>query len=144
MLQIRKLLECDIDAICVIENAAFSMPWSRQAFEDVVNDSKACYVVAEEDGKPVGYCGAYTILDEADINQVAVDENYRKRGIATAMLQELLQKLQRKGIRAVTLEVRKSNQAAISLYEGLGFVTEGVRKEFYEKPKEDALIMWKR
>lgn len=144
MLQINDMQMEDLEQVSLIEARCFSMPWSRKSFEEALHKSDAVYVTAKEGEKVVGYCGAYVILDEADINQVAVEPFSRKKGIGRKMLEILLQKLEKAGIYAVTLEVRKSNEAAIALYESLGFVTEGIRRNFYEKPVEDALIMWKR
>lgn len=147
MLQIRNMQTKDLTQVCEIENSSFSVPWSYKSFEESLANPNVCYVVAYQEDAPeqiVGYCGAYLIGDEADINQVAVVESHRGHGVAKQMLGELMRMLEAKSISAITLEVRKSNVAAIALYEGLGFVTEGVRKKFYEKPTEDALIMWKR
>lgn len=144
MLQIDDMRMEDLEQVSRLEAMCFSMPWSRKSFEEVLHKSDAVYVTAKEEKKVVGYCGAYVILDEADINQVAVEPFSRKKGIGRKMMEVLLQKLEKAGADAVTLEVRRSNEAAIALYESLGFVTEGIRKNFYEKPVEDGLIMWKR
>lgn len=144
MLQIDDMRKEDLEQVSTMEAACFSMPWSKKSFEENLNRSDAVYVVARDGDKVLGYCGAYVILNEADINQVAVDPLHRKKGVGGKMLAALLDKLGKAGTDAVTLEVRKSNEAAIALYESMGFVTEGIRKNFYEKPVEDALIMWKR
>lgn len=144
MLQIDDMRMEDLEQVSSMEAACFSMPWSRKSFEENLNRTDAVYVVARDGEKVLGYCGAYVILNEADINQVAVEPIHRKKGIGGKMLAALLEKLRKTGAGAVTLEVRKSNEAAIALYESMGFVTEGIRKNFYEKPVEDALIMWKR
>lgn len=144
MLQIDDMRKEDLEQVSAMEAACFSMPWSKKSFEENLNRSDAVYVVARDGEKVLGYCGAYVILNEADINQVAVDPVHRKKGVGGKMLAALLEKLRKAGTDAVTLEVRKSNEAAIALYESMGFVTEGIRKNFYEKPVEDALIMWKR
>ncbi len=144
MLQIDDMRKEDLEQVSTMEAAYFSMPWSKKSFEENLNRSDAVYVVARDGDKVLGYCGAYVILNEADINQVAVDPLHRKKGVGGKMLAALLDKLGKAGADAVTLEVRKSNEAAIALYESMGFVTEGIRKNFYEKPVEDALIMWKR
>ena len=144
MLQIKRMQEKDIEQVSLIEEACFSLPWSAKAFEEAIKKPDALYLTALEDQEVVGYCGAYTVLDEADINQVAVRESSRRQGIGRKLLEELLRQLEIQGIRSVALEVRKSNPAAIALYESLGFVLEGQRKNFYEKPTEDAWIMWKR
>lgn len=144
MLQIHDMQKENLGQIAQIEKASFSMPWSEKSFEEALDNPNAFYVVAEEEGRVTGYCGAYLILDEADVNQVAVDSSRRNQGIGKKLMEALLERLKQAGASAVTLEVRKSNRAAIALYESLGFVTEGIRKNFYEKPVEDALIMWKR
>lgn len=144
MLQIVDLCREDLDQVSKIEAECFSMPWSRKSLEEVLDNPRAFYVTAKEEGNIVGYCGAYVILDEGDINQVAVVPAYRGQGVGRRMMQVLLKRLKQAGARAVTLEVRVSNEPAIALYEALGFQTEGIRKCFYEKPVEDALIMWKR
>lgn len=144
MLQIDDMRLEDLEQVSTMEAACFSMPWSKKSFEENLNRSDAVYVVARDGDKVLGYCGAYVILNEADINQVAVEPLHRKKGVGGKMLAALLEKLRKAGADAVTLEVRKSNEAAIALYESMGFVTEGIRKNFYEKPVEDALIMWKR
>ncbi len=144
MLQIDDMRTEDLEQVSRLEASCFSMPWSKKSFEEVLGKSDAVYVTAREEEKVVGYCGAYVILDEADINQVAVEPSCRNKGIGRKMMEVLLQKLKRAGANAVTLEVRRSNETAIALYESLGFVTEGIRKNFYEKPAEDGLIMWKR
>ena len=144
MLQIRKMQEKDIEQVSRIEEVCFSVPWSAKAFEEAIGKPDALYLAALEGDEILGYCGAYVILDEADINQVAVKASFRRQGIGKKLLEELLRQLEAQGIKAVTLEVRKSNRAAVALYESFGFVLEGQRKNFYEKPTEDAWIMWKR
>ena len=92
----------------------------------------------------VGSCGVTNVSGDGEIDNVVVDEAYRNRGIATAMLEETLRRGYAMGVEAFTLEVRVSNAPAIHLYEKAGFVSEGIRPRFYEKPVEDALILWKR
>lgn len=144
MITVRLMEEKDVETVAAMEQEIFSMPWSKQAFSNILQDFKACYLVAEEEASIVGYCGIYDIAGEGDIMNVAVDAAHRGKGIAYRMLSELLTQGRQKGICEFTLEVRASNTPAIHVYEKLGFVTEGIRKNFYEKPTEDALIMWKR
>lgn len=143
-IMIREMTVDDLDTVVEIEKECFSVPWSRQGFMDALQKTDAYYIVAVADDRVVGYCGAYGVCDEADINQVAVTGNYRRSGIGERMARQLLDGLTQRGYLYTTLEVRKSNTAAIALYEKLGFVSEGIRKNFYEKPTEDAVIMWKR
>lgn len=144
MIQIRKMTTDDIKEVVLIEEECFSVPWSEQAFIDALNLPNAFYYVALSEGKAVGYCGAYGVLDEGDINQVAVTSSSRRQGIAKQLVSEMISDMAKNGFTSMTLEVRKSNESAIYLYESLGFKNEGVRKNFYEKPTEDAIIMWKR
>lgn len=142
MVKIRKLRKEDIEAVSIIEAKAFSMPWSAKDFELLLEDAKSLYLVAELDGQVVGCCGVTNISGEGNINNVVVEEAFRGTGIAYTMMRELLQTGYAMGVQEFTLEVRVSNEPAIRLYEKLGFVSEGIRPRFYEKPVEDAMIMW--
>lgn len=144
MLIFREMKPEDVEQVSRMEEEAFSMPWSPQAFLEMIESENAYYIVAEKDGVIVGACGVLQVLDEGDITNVVVDAARRGQGIATAMLSFLMQEGEKRGICSFTLEVRVSNEAAIHIYEKLGFVCEGKRKNFYEKPREDACIMWKR
>lgn len=136
----------DVEAVAEIEKICFTTPWSENAYRDTLSKENALYLVAEtKDTKMiVGMCGVLKILDEGDISNVAVHPDYRRKSIAKQMMEELLSRGQKFGIDAFTLEVRAGNEAAVKLYEYFGFKTEGLRKRFYDKPVEDALIMWKR
>lgn len=142
--EIRSMRFSDLEAVVQIEEKLFSQPWSRQGFLDSLQADNTIYLVALADDTVAGYCGLLQVLDEADITNVAVDEAFQRRGIARALLQELFTQAQKRGVTALTLEVRKSNVSALSLYESLGFENCGIRRNFYEKPTEDAVIMWKR
>ena len=144
MIQIRSLEEKDVAAVSAIESRTFSMPWKEADFLEMVNADYAYYYVAEEDGVILGCCGLRNLSGEGEITNVAVDAPFRRRGIARQLLKHALDEAARLGIGECTLEVRVSNLPAIHLYEQFGFRGEGVRPNFYEKPKEDALIMWKR
>ena len=102
------------------------------------------YLVAEVDGVLAGSCGMTTFCQEGNIDNVVVAETFRNMGVAQRLLKELLAHGEAEGTNDFTLEVRVSNAAAIHLYEKLGFVSEGIRPRFYEKPVEDAMIMWRR
>lgn len=141
---VRELREEDIEELSRIESACFSMPWSADAFRDLLFRDYCTYLVALADGRVAGCCGYTNICDEANIDNVVVAPEYRNCGIAQIMLKELLDQGQQSGVEAFTLEVRISNLTAIHIYEKFGFVTEGVRPDFYEKPREDAAIMWLR
>ena len=144
MIVYREMTEEDVPFISQLEEKTFSMPWSAASFLQMIEKEDARYYVAEEDGKLLGGCGLLLIAGEGNITNVVVIPEARRRGVAAGMLGHLLAEGDREGLTAYTLEVRVSNQAAIALYEKLGFVSEGIRPDFYEKPTEDAMIMWKR
>ncbi len=144
MVNIRRFTIEDVEEVSILEAKVFSMPWSAKDFANLTEDPNSLYLVAEEGGKILGVCGVTNISGDGDINNVAVEEDYRGRGIATALLAEMLKQGMAMGIENFTLEVRVSNAPAIHVYEKLGFVSEGIRPRFYEKPVEDAMIMWKR
>lgn len=131
-----------IDAVEEIEKQCFSLPWSRQALISQLPDDMHMFVVAEnEQGTAIGYVGMMYVLDEGYISNVAVSPDYRRLGIADALITKLVSKAEDKALSFVTLEVRESNLAAIKLYEKNGFSEVGMRKNYYEKPKENAILM---
>lgn len=141
---IRPMEEADVPMAAKLEAAAFSMPWSEQALRAMLEREDALYLVAETERRIVGLCGVINACGDGDVSNVSVEASLRGSGIGTVMLRQLLQWGEQIGIRNFTLEVRAGNHAAIHVYEKLGFQGEGVRPGFYEKPAEDALIMWKR
>lgn len=144
MLLIREMEASDVEAASKIESEAFSMPWSARDFLEMVEADYAFYYVAEVDGKVVGCCGIRNIAGEGEITNVVVAADYREKGIGRKMMEYMLERAKENGMGDCTLEVRVGNRPAIRLYESLGFKGEGVRPGFYDRPKEDALIMWKR
>lgn len=143
-IKLRQMKPEDVERISQLEEEAFSMPWSRDAFLQMIVKEDARYYVAEADGQVVGGCGVLMIAGEGNITNVVIDKNYRNQGIGTKLLQYLIEDGRDNGLTAFTLEVRISNESAIHVYEKLGFFSEGIRPNFYEKPTEDAMIMWKR
>ncbi|MCR5255882.1 MAG: ribosomal protein S18-alanine N-acetyltransferase [Acetatifactor sp.] len=139
---IRPLEKGDIDTCLRIENENFSMPWSGESFEAACDLDYCHYLVAVCDGEVVSLAGYRESYGEADIDNVFTDRKYQGRGIATRVLQKLIDEGTATGITAFTLEVRVSNEPAIHVYEKLGFKSVGIRPRFYEKPVEDANIMW--
>ncbi len=134
-----------VPEVAKIEQLCFSEPWSEQAYFDALHREDYCYLVAiNEQGKAVGMCGLIIGPFEAEVTNVAVHPDYRGQGIANLLLEALLQSGDKTGITAYTLEVRTGNHTAIHLYEKFGFAREGIRPDFYRKPTEDALIMWRR
>ena len=143
-IHIRPMEKEDVEIISRLEEETFSMPWSRDAFLEMITKEDAGYYVAEKNGQVIGGCGVLMAAGEGNITNVVVDKKERNKGIGTKMLQYLIEDGYKKGLQAFTLEVRISNAAAIHVYEKLGFFSEGIRPNFYEKPTEDAMIMWKR
>lgn len=138
----RKMTADDADAVAEIEIKSFSMPWKREDFFREANRDFAEYIVGEFDEKIVAYAGAWISFNEAEVMNVAVDENFRGLGIGKKIFAELIRVCKIRGATAITLEVRPSNSAAIKLYENFGLKSVGRRKNYYDNPTEDALIMW--
>ncbi|WP_214484450.1 ribosomal protein S18-alanine N-acetyltransferase [Bacillus sp. SM2101] len=133
----------DIDNVLKVEETSFATPWSKDIFLSEINNNKyAHYIVAEENGLVIGYCGAWLIIDEAHITNVALLPEYRGRKLGEAMLKQLVDFAKALGAKTMTLEVRVSNIIAQSLYRKLGFNDGGIRKNYYTDNQEDALIMW--
>lgn len=141
---VRELKEEDISELARIEAESFSMPWSAQDFKDLLSRSYCHYLVAVADGRVAGCCGFTNACGVANVDNVVVAPRFRGRGIAQQLLKALIDTGEAEQVEAFTLEVRVSNRPAIHIYEKFGFVSEGIRPGFYEKPVEDANIMWKR
>ena len=138
---IRLMTMADVDGVAAVEAATFPTPWSRDAFASEMNNVAARYLVAEKDGRVIGFAGAWIILDESHITHIAVYKEERGQGIGRKLTEGLMQYLSNLGAAYATLEVRKSNEVAQNLYKSLGFIKLGVRKRYYEDNGEDALIM---
>lgn len=132
-----------IKDIARLEEVCFSTPWSEQTITDAYKTGTR-FFVAEKSGAVLGYVGISAIIDEGYITNIAVFPEYRKQGVATALLENLFEFAKQNSLSFISLEVRESNTPAISLYEKFGFAVEGKRKGFYAHPTEDALIMTKR
>ena len=140
---IREMKLEDVPQIAAIERLCFSAPWNENMIISSWESRLSCWLVAEIDGCVAGYVGSEAVLDSADMMNIAVHPEYRRRGIAEALIDALVNALREKGSRALSLEVRASNDPAIALYEKLGFTQVGLRKNYYRNPKEDALILRK-
>lgn len=141
MIAIRAMQAEDAEEVAVIESRTFSQPWSKQGFLDSLALEHAVFLVAEEDNRVLGYIGMYVSLDEGEITNVAVDSDARRRGIGAMLVEAMKKEAGLRGVTQIVLEVRVSNESAIRLYERNGFVNQGIRKGFYDMPKEDAYIM---
>ncbi len=143
-MKIREMTIKDCDRVEAIEKATFSMPRRRDNFEGSVLQENYCLLVAVSDDDEddiLGYCCFYYVLDEAEIPNVCVREDQRGKGIAFGMMKELIERAKELEVKDMYLEVRVNNEPARSLYRKLGFKDVGLRKGFYELPKEDAVIM---
>lgn len=132
-----------LDGVVALEKECFSSPWSKQSLLDALEVGTK-FFVSERNGAVLGYIGISCILDEGYVTNVAVFSKHRKTGIATSLVKRVLNLKDEIGLSFVSLEVRRSNQNAISLYKKLGFCEEGIRRNFYTCPSEDAIIMTKR
>lgn len=132
-----------IAEIAEIERECFSSPWSENALKEELDNPNARFFVALDNGKTVGYIGVHSVLDENYIDNIAVAPKFRKKGIATALLAFLEAYVKTKNASFISLEVRKSNEEAIRLYERCSYKRVGERKRFYTLPTEDAIIMTK-
>lgn len=132
-----------LDDVYIIETECFSHPWSRQSLENELNNETSLFLVAKEENEVIGYIGMSIVIDEGYIFNVAVRESYRNKGVATALINELITYGKKNNFCFLTLEVRESNRPAISLYSKFGFLKAGERKDYYSNPKENAILMTK-
>ena len=140
MIEIVKMNESHVSAVAELEKQNFSEPWPDIAVRSELTNKLALWLVALDGETVVGYVGSQTVLQEADMMNIAVADSHRRRGIARMLVEELIRQLD---AYQLTLEVRASNAGAIALYDALGFTQVGLRKNYYHKPKEDALILRK-
>ena len=132
-----------VPQVAALEKICFVDPWSEMSIASELQSLWSYWLVALEEDRVVGYVGSQSSIDEADIMNVAVHPDFRRRGVAEARIIRLVSDLKERGIHALLLEVRVSNTPAITLYEKLGFSQVGRRKNYYHNPKEDALILRK-
>lgn len=132
----------DIPAVLEIDRASFAKPWSSEDYRcELSRNVAARYLVAEQGGSVIGFAGAWIILDESHITNIAVSPIFRGKGIGSRLTEELLQYISNLGAAYATLEVRVSNAPAVGMYKKYGFVAVGKRKRYYEDNNEDALLM---
>lgn len=143
MITYRKMTLADVPAVHDIEVATFPTPWTLDSFYYEMNEnSYAHYLVAEEDGELVGFCGLWNVIDAAQITNVAVVERMRGHGIGEKLMREAMHIAKEVGMDVMSLEVRVTNTVAQNLYRKLGFQDGGLRKRYYADNGEDALVMW--
>lgn len=134
------MTEEDIPQIAALERQAYSQPWSEQGLKHYLDAGMTMFIVARDEETIAGYAAVLCICDEGNLVSIVVDENYRRMGIASEILDILYEELKKEDVNSINLEVRESNLPAITLYEQEGFEKVGKRKGFYDKPKEDALL----
>lgn len=142
-ISIRQMNSNDVEQVYAIEKEIFSLAWSQKSFAEACQKPENIYLVALTEGQIVGYCGMWTVMEEGNITNMAVAQPFRKQGIAFLLMREMERIAVKKGITAFFLEVRESNANAIQLYEKMNFKNIGIRKNFYERPVENAIIMSK-
>lgn len=139
--QVEGLGEAHIPQIAAIERACFTDPWSESALRDELLSPLARYFVCTQEGQVLGYIGTRMVLDECQVANVAVSPSCRRQGVASFLMEAMLDFCRREGMNLVTLEVRLSNSAAQALYEKFGFQKTGIRPGYYQSPPEDAVLM---
>lgn len=144
MIRVRRASPADVGAIHEIEAVCSSSPWSMGQFTEELYEDFAHLLVAEEEGEILGFADLHTVSDDAHINEIGVREDARRRGAASMLMEEMLRISEERGCVQISLEVRKSNVAAIGLYEKYGFTPAGIRRRFYVRPEEDGITMIKK
>jgi len=135
----------DLDGILSVDHASFLRPWTKAMYESELKNAAVTriFVIRTDECAVAGYCAAWFVTPELHINNLAIRPEYRRRRLATILLEHVLERARAEGGERATLEVRRSNHAARALYEGLGFRVRGVRRDYYAEPVEDALILWR-
>jgi len=131
----------DLAVVYQIEKASYSVPWSRNTFRDLLERTDTDTIVAEVDGRVVGYAISWFVLDQGELGNVAVAEAHRRQGIGRRLVGAAIERARARGVRELYLEVRRSNTGAQRLYLHMGFRQVGVRRNYYVQPREDALVM---
>ena len=140
---IREMKPEDVPAIAELEKQCFSAPWSENMIISSMESRLSCWLVAEIKGTIAGYVGSESVIDSADMMNIAVAPEFRRQGVGVALVNGLISRLQSKSVAFLMLEVRVSNKPAIAMYEKLGFLQVGLRPRYYCNPREDAFVMRK-
>ncbi len=142
-MRIVKMQPEHVAAVAEMERQCFSDPWSEKSVASELDNPLSLWLIAEADGVVAGYVGSQTVLDSADMMNLAVSQDFRRQGIGEQLVNSLTEALAEKGVKTLLLEVRISNEPAKQLYQKLGFEIVGKRPRYSEKPREDALILRK-
>lgn len=141
MLKIRKMRKEDIEQVAELEREVFADAWSFQAILSAWEQKQTLLLSAFEDQELIGYVILYFVLEDGEIARIAVSEDHRRKGVASRMLREMKSLCKDNGIGKLLLDVRESNESAIAFYERHGFRRDGIRRNYYTKPSEDAILM---
>ena len=141
MLNVRRIKNTDVEAVAKLEKLYFTDAWSEKSILESMQQPQAFILVAEEQDEIVGYCIVYFVLDEAEIARIAVEASRRKQGVGQELLRAACRTGIQQGVERLLLDVRESNAAAQRFYRAFGFVEDGIRKNFYDNPKEHAVLM---
>lgn len=141
MFSIRRMRREDIADVAELERKIFTDAWSERAIWETLDQNQTMILLAYEDKKLIGYLIIYFVLEEGEIARIAVDEIYRRQGVASRMLREVEYLCEYNGVNKLLLDVRESNESAGRFYEKHGFVRDGIRKNFYSDPPEDGILM---
>jgi len=140
--QVRPMRAEDVDAVVAIEAEAFSSPWSADTFEALLErDPVVLRVLEDAGGRVIGYSILWCILDQGELANIAVAAEHRGRGLGAVLLRAVVEECRRRGVTSLYLEVRASNERALALYRAFGFTVIGKRKNYYDRPREDARLM---
>lgn len=141
MMEIRQMQLDDLEQVMEIENENFSVSWTETGFFTFLIREDTLFLVAQEKKEILGYCGVVMVQDEGDITNVAVKKSWQNQGVGKKLMEELVKSTEQEGVARLFLEVRASNEPALRLYRNMGFVQTGIRKNYYEEPREDGIVM---
>lgn len=140
-IRVRRMREADLERVLQIEHESYSTPWPESSFRGLLRRSDATLLVADTNATVAGYAVSWAVLDQGELGNIAVAPEYRRRGIARVLIETVIDDMKDRGVRELFLEVRVSNVPAQTLYDQYGFEVIGRRRNYYENPVEDALVM---
>ena len=141
---VRPMTKDDLDAVYLIETLSFRSPWSKHSLAGELKNRVAHYVVMEQDGEVIGYCGMWVLFEEAHITNIAIHPQHRGQGFGKQLLLAAMEHAASFSAEMMTLEVRETNHVAQNMYEKFGFLQQGFRKKYYSDTGEGALLLWNR
>ena len=138
---LREMMVDDLDQVMEIEQDLFAVPWTKEGYFTFLTRENTMFLVVEEKGRILAYCGLLMVMDEGDVTNVAVRRDRQREGIGNFLMESLVRLADGMGVTTIHMEVRSGNETAIRLYERNGFTRDGIRKNYYTDPTEDALLM---